>query len=856
MNQYYGGSTVHGGKVRLLNASNFRELVERYIFIPVAFPLSRKEFFNLPDDQKNVRKDGAFITSCSFNFEQEGHRTDSNATQVHLVILDLDSGGEEFSQDPDTIGEHLYPYSFVAWTTAKHTDKHPRLKIAVDVSPCDPQNLKALVKFVAARLGLPADYEGVKESKVISQPQYRPIQFRGEDPHAVIASRLDGIPLSVDDLPAVEDDEDTDATFRTFAADREDGDEAGLGLAYMPVPSLPLEHVVDALSFIDSDCRYRMWYEVAAALRHQYPEEAEAQLAYQAYVDWSATGSKFRGEDDTYAKWKSFRPYAKGRAPVTIRTLFKHAIDAGWDNTKMATEIQQDVIAWFLSCDSKELLMQEGAKRIASMPFRNDVVEEALVIAWRKRISDLSGSMIDKVILRKEIARVRKKETEAKHDQRKENLPPWLQPQCYVATEDVFFNFATGVSLKPQAFDRFFEKELMPKEDLPANGKALVSPSSYALNLMNIPRVDGMIYCPLHQGEDPYFDYNGKLCLNTFDKIHVPVEDPEWSQKAGDLLRTHLKLMIEEDWIVDTVLDYLACLVQFPGKKIPWLPCIQSAEGTGKGFLGKIMGATLGQGNVKIISPEIMRSQWTDWMTGALFFILEEIHFPGERREAVMNTLKPFISDPIIPVNQRNMSARNEHNWGNAIAFTNFPDALHLKESDRRWMFIRSILQTASQVSAINKSGHFEKMEWLLSDAGAGALRYWFRKRQIDPKFPFNGPAPATKYRDAVVEESKNSMQVSIEDIIADDEEPLICEEIIHIGRLTELLYRGAADKNTSRIVHYLTVMGYERHDGGKRIMLDGCRGAVWVHKQKWTSGDPIDYLKRRVEVMQSEFEI
>lgn len=853
MNHYYGGSTVHGGKVRRLNAANFRELVERYIFIPVAFPLTRSEFFTLPDTDKNTRKDGGYITSCSFVFEEEGHRSDDAADKIQMAILDLDSGGEEFAQSPESIGEHLYPYSFVAWTTAKHTKERPRLKIAVEVSPCEPTALPALIRFIARRLGLPKDYDGIKESRVISQPQYRPIQFRGEDPHAVIASRIDGIALSVNDLPEDWEEEDPN---RTFAAPREDGDDLGLGLAYMPVVNLSLDRVEEALAHIDPDCGYRMWCDVYAAMRHQFTDEDQAYAAYIVADTWSARGSKYKGEEETYAKWKSFRPYAKGRAPVTIRTLFKHAMDSGWDNSKMAAEIQLDVTTWMTACDSPTDIMHEGANRIAGMPFRNDVVEEALVMAWRERIRELTGNRIDKVILRREISKVRKKENEAKADKRKENLPQWLQAQCYVATEDVFHNIASGVQLKPAAFDRYFEKELISKEDKPANGKALILPSAYALNLMDIPRYEGTIYCPLHQGEDPCYEWNGRRYLNTFDKIRVPVEDPEFSERAGKLIHQHLSLMIEEKWIVEMMLDYLACFVQRPGIKIPWIPCIQSAEGTGKGFLAKIMASCLGQGNVKVVSPEIVRSQWNDWMVGAQFFVLEEIHFPGERREAVMNTLKPFISDQMIAINKRGVSAHNEQNWGNAIAFTNFPDALHLKEWDRRWMFIRSILQTAEQVAAINMSGHFDTMEWLLTDAGAGGLRYWLKKRVISSSFPYNGPAPSTKYRSAVVQESKNSMQITVEDIIADNEEPLVCEEVIHSGRLTDILFRGSADKNSNRVVHYLTAMGYERWGDGTRIMLDGTRGTIWIHKAKWTGTDPIGHLKRRIAILQNEFEV
>ena len=181
-----------------------------------------------------------------------------------------------------------------------------------------------------------------------------------------------------------------------------------------------------------------------------------------------------------------------------------------------------------------------------------------------------------------------------------------------------------------------------------------------------------------------------------------------------------------------------------------------------------------------------------------------------------------------------------------------------MKEFDRRWMFIRSPLQTAEQVAAINNSGHFEKMEWLLTDAGAGGLRYWLRKRNVAENFPADGPAPHTTYRQSLVEESKSSMQITIEDLIADNEQPLISDQVIHMGRLAEILSRGHAStvKETNRYAHYLTVMGFERWGAGTRIMLDGTRGVVWVHRSRFKGTDPVEYLKERLVMMDDNFEV
>lgn len=853
---YFGGSTVRGGRIRKLNASTFRELVERYIFVPVPFQLTRREFHALPVEERDKRKDGPYIVACTYPFE-EGHREDNTATAVLMVILDLDEGDfvKDFDQSPETLSEHLYPLNFVCWRTAKHTAAAPRLKIAVEVEPCHPSLHKRFVEMVAGRLGLPKGFKGTRESKTLSLPQYRPLHFKGEEFTAVIASRLDGIAATGSDLPDPEEELAEIVDGRRYAFER-DGDEEFFGLAFLPVPGLAVEHVREAINAIDPDCDYKTWTEVAAALRHQFSDEEDAREAYRLFDEWSATGTKYRGEKDTWAKWKSFRPWAKGRAPVTVRTLYKHAMDSGWDNTRVAIAVKEDVIGWMRGCTDGDLLMAEGAKRIAAMPFKNDVVEEALVVAWRDCIHKLTGNRIDKATLKREIHKTRRRESDAKQDQRGESLPSWLQPICYIATLDVFHDFTTQVPLKPEAFNRKFAQLLMPKDETPANAKPVMAPSDYALNILNIPRVDRTIYCPLHQGEDPFFELDGRKYLNTFDKLSVPIEDPEHSAKAGALFCELFDHMIAEDWLRDVVLDMLALQVQMPGTKIPWIICIQSAEGVGKGYTGKIMAQVLGVGNVSIVSPDIIKSQWNDWMVGAQFYVLEEIHFPGDRREAVMNSLKTFITDPVIAINQRGVSARCEPNWSNAIAFTNFPDALHLKENDRRWTFIRSPIQNAEQVAELNATGIFDRLAWLLTPDGAGALRYWLRKRKIDPAFPFHGPAPRTKYRAEIIEGSKNSMQVAIEDLIADRVDPLVCEEAIHAGRLTELLGRHFRD-SSHRAPIYLTNLGYERYQGGTRYMVDGTRGAIWVHTKRWLNGVPADeFLKTRAKIAGEDFEV
>ena len=244
-----------------------------------------------------------------------------------------------------------------------------------------------------------------------------------------------------------------------------------------------------------------------------------------------------------------------------------------------------------------------------------------------------------------------------------------------------------------------------------------------------------------------------------------------------------------------------------------------------------------------------MSASFNDWATNAVFGIFNEVRIPGERHDAVMNSLKPLISDPTISLNLKNRDgdcrAKNTLNY---IAFTNYKDAAYLSADDRRWCICFSPIQTKARAEALQASGRFDAIRWLTTPEGASALRYFFLKRRISPDFPLKGHAPHTIYKTEIIEQSKNSLQVQIEELVDDNEEPLISDRVIHDGRVKELLCR--APRDAALMGRYLSLIGYERVQG-KRVQLDGCRGHLWVHTEKWTEdASPIEFLKARLKAI------
>lgn len=845
--KYYGGSKVRDGKIRPLQATTFAELVASYFNVPVAFPMKRADFLAHPD--RDTLKDGPYVCPCTFK-EGVEQRNNANAEALVLAILDLDEGDfvKDFAESPETIGEALYPYNFVAFTTAKHTADAPRLKIALDIQTCPVEFHHRFVRMATTMLGVPAGFKGERESKVLSQPAFRPMQFEGEAFTAVLGSRTDGQAFTVDDLP---DETEEEIQERIYGYS---GDEITSGLAFLPIPDIKPEDIREALFSISPDCNYRVWTEVASAMRHQFREESLAAEAYYIFDEWSEGGDKYKGEKETWGKWKSFRPDAAGRNPITIRSLFFHAAAAGWDNTRIATRIQQNVEEWLAECDDAKLLMEEGTRRIAAMPFRNDVVEEALAIALRQRIMALTKRPIEKRTILKEVGRLRHAKKVEEDDG---DMPGWLRPWCYIGSErNVFYQTNTGIIMSPEAFNRYYGEKLMPKDEndeQAKSGRPAVAPADFSLNLKKIPRVDGLIYDPRNGGEEPFFEIGGHRFVNEYRTSSLPALDEANSEKAGKWMKRHLAVLIEEKIHQVTMLDWMAFVVQFPGVQIKWAPVIQSGEGSGKTLLVDWLEAALGSRNVKRVEPGSMESNYNDWATGAQLVAFEEIWIAGKNRAVVMNKLKQCITNKRVSLNQKFQPVVTVDNVTVYIAFTNHHNGLHLGATNRRYFVLKSPLQTKEQIDALMDKDYFAPLFKLAENHG-GAIRHFLLNHEISKDFDPNGHAPQTSYAREMIEASKNPLQAEIEELIA-GEDPRFGDDIVDLTALSEEVahLRG----NSHPPAHYLTELNYRNYDTSRRYSVNGHRTQIWVHRDRWDEdfGCPIEMLRYRTDKFQQKNE-
>jgi hypothetical protein len=145
---------------------------------------------------------------------------------------------------------------------------------------------------------------------------------------------------------------------------------------------------------------------------------------------------------------------------------------------------------------------------------------------------------------------------------------------------------------------------------------------------------------------------------------------------------------------------------------------------------------------------------------------------------------------------------------------------------------------------ALNETGHFTRMEPLFGPL-AGALRHALLHWKISENFPKYGPAPKTEYRAAVIENSKNPLRKLIERLIADPDEPLIGEDVIH-GNRFEMLTDELAKKHGSAI-KMIHSMGFTKWKDVS--VVNGARTEIYVHSRKYIPelADPDEMLEERI---------
>jgi hypothetical protein len=823
---FFGGDASDLGHVRQLPQATFRALVDEVLNMAVPLNVTRAQYAAMDKATRQRAKRVPYVVPCTFA-QSPSPRLLELAQVVTLLCLDVDDAHQAapFVSSPETVAGQLAPFNFAVHTTASSTPTAPRVRVLVEAAGLPLDCYTAALLDIARRLGLPAI---TRESRVVVQPMYLPTLFKGDEGHPLVWATTDGRAYAAADLTAMDMLYGDVPTTPTPDASGTDDD---LDFLRTVVDEVTLADAASALAALDPDCAYGEWLDVAAALRHQFPNDPDADRAYALFDEWSSGGQKYVGPEDTAAKWRSLRPQPRGRAPVTIRSVLARAKAAGWNSgttqERLFASVRDRIRAY--PDLSIERLMHEGIDWIAATPLLTKSEEEALLqeVIRRLRQEDIKASLAS---LRKDLRAHKQRASQQK--EHKERVPTWAKGMCYVGHVNQFFRPATGEQLSPEALDRAYGNRLLPSEEqlkeagdasLNTRSRPVVAPQDYLLNHVQVPVVYDYLYDP-SQPNDAFLHQDGKAYANTYVR-NYPEPAPEEAAEAGRLFQAHLDLLIEDAGYRATLLHWIAHVVQRPGVKIRWAVLLQGAEGCGKTFFAEALAAVLGPGHVRPIDGNALCGQWNDWAYGAQVVALEEVRVAGQNRHEVMNTLKPLITNSPVNVNQRFRDSRSVPNHTNYILFTNHHDALPVTGNDRRYFVLKARFQARDQVELLGP-GYFTPLFAMLRDLPAG-LRSWLESVPIPDDFPTDGPAPLTCFMQQLVQDSASDPLAIMRELIAEGDNPLVKPDVLSSAVLLQMMEGRSSTRISGQYVaSLLRDEGYE-HLG--RVTLGGHKHHAWA---------------------------
>ena len=805
--KYFIGEAQDLGHVAALPCNTWSELLTE--LVPVRLTLTREQFDALPKRDKDAPMDRErakrvrYITPAAFKTSPAARRTEGVA-RCNLVALDIDNSVEAKRLLGQQWDACLGELGYIVWHTASSTPAAPRLRVLVNAEGIPASRYPHAVRTVAEMIGLTAV---TSESRVMVQPMYFPTVFADtpDSQSPIVAVNKTGDAFRVADII-----DDQESSFVDSPAPAGTVELADLEFLKLPIDGITPENAREALTFIDPDIGMQQWIEIAAGLKHQFGD-----AGFAIWNEWSAKGKKYESEEEAQYRWNTLKANPADRMPVTMRTVFKLATARGWTNTALASRHHQDTMSWIKSPSrSGEELLDKGAKKIAQIgPVLGVLEKKTLLVALRDKLDSL-GLGVPLPDLRNEVRRLEMDVAKTT------GLAPWARGMCYVPAMNVFYRYTTDRQFAPEVLDLMYTTP-------PTGDDKPLRPRDYLIQVASVPQVENLRYDPA-KGAKRFFTEDGVPYINTY-RADYPAPDSSRAEEAGEVYWDHLAKLIRDRDHQVLLTDYFAYMVQQPGKKIRWAPLIQGGEGCGKSTLAVIMATVLGRRNVaKINGGDVLEGKYNDWAYGKQLVTLEEVRIIGTNKHAVMDRLKPLITDDTISLNKKYADHRTVPNITNYLLFTNHHDSLAIREDGRRYFVLSSPLQSPEQIAAIGGVAHFQKLYAMIRD-NAGGLRAWFESWRISPAFQPEGRAPVTSYLFELAENSASPLAAVVRHCIDDEPHPLVRRDLLSLSCL-----RGAMDTThlpdftDQALASVLRELGWIKHS---RVLVGGNKHQIWVRR-------------------------
>lgn len=472
----------------------------------------------------------------------------------------------------------------------------------------------------------------------------------------------------------------------------------------------------------------------------------------------------------------------------------------------------------------------EKIQAIPTTDFR-DLHRDLVAPDVQRKFLELTGEKITKAMARKMLAPTLenlRKQAEG------EELPAWLKPWVYLSQDNKFLHMDTKEVLPKEGFNARFAKEAADYAGSNSLGLAKLSASDLAWSVFDVPKPYTTRYLP---DGHALFDEDGALYANSY---HRPVvESGGYRGNEGvKLLKRLLEDLLPGREHRCMVMDFLVHCVRFPAKKLKYALLIKGAENEGKTLFADLVAKLIGDTNCAVVNSDALQEKHNGWVYEKLFCVVEEVSIPGREATAVLNKLKPVITNGTIPVRRMGKDFTRERNFANLYLTTNDEDALHMEVDNTRYLVLFTRFRTNDEVKAWQEElrrvegREYARELWEHIQHRPAQFLEAFAKYKFSEFYDPDGRAPMTVFKKIMAEDGKTDERGMLEDILANGGAPGITREVLMWSAYRAVLdaagagiyLKGAAVAKFLKPFGYIKAAPYTVRVGGKPV----CR-RVWV---------------------------
>lgn len=353
--------------------------------------------------------------------------------------------------------------------------------------------------------------------------------------------------------------------------------------------------------------------------------------------------------------------------------------------------------------------------------------------------------------------------------------------------------------------------------------------------VIQAPCVDDLCFLPL---EEP-----GALVVrgnHVFVNAYVPHEPKTIAGDPAPFLDLLVKLLPDErDRAI--LLNYMACVVQNPGRKLQWWPVLQGAEGNGKSFLMKCLTYAIGDHYCHLPNAQAMARvgmQFNGWLHRKLFVGIEEVYVADRR--SFLEEFKTVVTNDRVGMEPKGGEQSTKDNCANGMLCTNHPDGVPINTDNRRYAIFYTAQQTKDDVIRCGMGGTYFPELWAWAkDEGFAIIAHHLKtmplQEDVSPLGAYSSRAPETTSTAKAVTESRGRIEQEIAEAI-DAGRPGFAGGWVSSTYLTDLLARMHSQLSHTKRAEVLERMGYVKHpafgDTGRShriVKPDGYRSVLWV---------------------------